>query len=87
MKSTPLSDNAMFGDPNKVINLRFHIYRDTQGGYRWRLKAPNNRTIADSGEAYRRKRDCKAAITLIQLQGEFAKVIDNTLSKTPKARA
>ena len=36
----------------------YTIYRDMRGEYRWRLKAPNGRTLADSGEGYKRKRDC-----------------------------
>jgi uncharacterized protein YegP (UPF0339 family) len=34
---------------------RFVIYQDKAGEWRWRLLAPNNRTIADSGEGYERK--------------------------------
>lgn len=36
----------------------YTIYRDMRGVYRWRLFAPNGRAIADSGEGYKRKRDC-----------------------------
>lgn len=27
-------------------------YRDSSGGWRWRIKARNGNTMADSGEAY-----------------------------------
>ncbi len=30
----------------------FQIYQDAAAEYRWRLVAPNGRTIADSGEGY-----------------------------------
>ena len=31
---------------------RFEIYQDAALQYRWRLKAPNGRIVADSGEGY-----------------------------------
>lgn len=45
--------------------MRFHVYKDTAGYWRWRLLAGNNRTIADSGEGYNNKQDCRHAIDLI----------------------
>jgi uncharacterized protein YegP (UPF0339 family) len=45
--------------------MRFHVYKDTAGYWRWRLLAGNNRTIADSGEGYNNKQDCLYAIGLI----------------------
>lgn len=35
--------------------MKFHIYRDARGEWRWRLKARNGRIVADSGEGYVRK--------------------------------
>ena len=32
--------------------MRFEIYPDKRGLWRWRLKARNGRTVADSGEGY-----------------------------------
>lgn len=31
---------------------KFVVYKDAAGQYRWRFKADNGRTIADSGEGY-----------------------------------
>ena len=31
---------------------RFEVYEDFARGFRWRLVAPNNKIIADSGEGY-----------------------------------
>jgi len=42
--------------------MKFHIYRDKAGEYRWRLVARNGRIRADSGEGYTRKYDCQRAI-------------------------
>jgi len=41
---------------------RFQVYEDASGQYRWRLKAANGRIIAESGEAYTRKRDSSRAV-------------------------
>jgi uncharacterized protein len=46
--------------------MRFVVYSDTRAEWRWRLKALNGRTIADSGEGYKSKRDCLEAIKLVQ---------------------
>jgi uncharacterized protein YegP (UPF0339 family) len=34
--------------------------------WRWRLRASNNKIIAESGEGYHNKADCIAAIRLVQ---------------------
>ena len=41
---------------------RFSIYKDQEGDWRWRLRAANGLTIADSGEGYTRERDAKRAV-------------------------
>lgn len=35
------------------------FYRDRDGDWRWRVRAANGCKIADSGEGYRRFKDCK----------------------------
>lgn len=45
--------------------MKFDIYTDSNGHYRWRLRAANNRIIADSGEAYYNRTDCIWAIGLV----------------------
>jgi uncharacterized protein len=42
--------------------MKFHIYKDSAGEWRWRLKAANGRTIADSGEGYSTKSNCRRAV-------------------------
>lgn len=39
----------------------FSVYR-ARDGWRWRFVAPNARTMADSGEAYTRRRDAERAL-------------------------
>jgi uncharacterized protein YegP (UPF0339 family) len=52
----------------------FQVYKDIQGEYRWRLRAGNNRIIADSGEGYRSKADCLHGIELVKRDGPDAPV-------------
>ena len=49
--------------------LRYDVYTDSGGYYRWRLYAGNNRKIADSGEGYYNRADCVAAINLVKGSG------------------
>lgn len=35
--------------------MKFHIYQDARGEWRWHLKARNGRIVADSGEGYVRQ--------------------------------
>jgi uncharacterized protein YegP (UPF0339 family) len=44
----------------------FQVY-EAKDGWRWRLRAMNHRIIAESGEAYRRERDCWRAIKNVKL--------------------
>lgn len=44
--------------------MKFEMYRDGSGQYRWRLRAANGEIIA-SGEAYRNRDDCIRAVTLV----------------------
>ena len=46
--------------------MKYEIYKDVQGYWRWRLKASNGRIIADSGEGYWNKQDCLAGIGLVK---------------------
>ena len=46
---------------------RFSVYKDREGNFRWRLRAANGLTIADSGEGYTRERDAKRAVRGVKL--------------------
>lgn len=41
--------------------LRFSVYLDRSGQYRWHVKAANGRILADSGEGYTRRSDAMKA--------------------------
>jgi len=46
--------------------MHFQIYRDSSAEYRWRLRAANNETMADSAEGYKRKSRAVAAVLKIK---------------------
>lgn len=43
-------------------------------GWRWRLTAPNGKIIADSGESYIRRYDCKMAAMGLAAQAQSARM-------------
>jgi uncharacterized protein YegP (UPF0339 family) len=45
--------------------MRFEMYRDAAGEYRWRLRHDNGNVIAESGEGYKRMVDCRHGIMII----------------------
>ncbi len=52
---------------------RFRIYK-SRDGWRWHLRAANGRIIADSGEAYTRKRDAEIAVDRVKAAVPIAEV-------------
>ena len=54
--------------------MKFVLYRDHKGEYRWRLVATNGNTVADSGEGYKNRKDCLATIESIQKSAAAAPV-------------
>ena len=44
--------------------MKFEMYKDGRGEWRWRLKAGNGKTIA-SGESYHNRQDCVDAVNLV----------------------
>jgi uncharacterized protein YegP (UPF0339 family) len=46
--------------------MYFKVYKDKANEWRWTLYADNNKKIADSGEGYKEKDDCKDGIDLVK---------------------
>ncbi|MFC1719283.1 YegP family protein [Candidatus Poribacteria bacterium] len=55
---------------------KFQVYKDRAGEYRWRLRANNNKIIADSGEGYVDKSECKRAVDRVKEQAPQAIVVE-----------
>lgn len=45
--------------------MKFQVYKDKAGEWRWRLRAKNGRIVADSGEGYKRKTTMLKTLTNI----------------------
>ena len=46
--------------------MKYEIYQDKRGEWRWRLKAANGKILAMSSEGYWNKRDCWDCIDKVQ---------------------
>jgi uncharacterized protein YegP (UPF0339 family) len=60
---------------NAASGLKFAVYVDTSGEYRWNLLAKNGKIIADSAEGYKKESDARAMIALIVGATKFARVL------------
>lgn len=54
--------------------MRFEVYPDPNGEWRWRLRATNGRIVADSAESYKRRASADRAIASIKRLAEMADV-------------
>lgn len=52
-------------DTEKGNVVTYWVYKDAQGYWRWYLEAANGKKIANSGEGYFNKADCRHAIDLV----------------------
>lgn len=50
--------------------MNIECYRDGRGDWRWRARAANNRTLADSSEGYEHRVDMLSALALLFGDGE-----------------
>lgn len=55
---------------------KFEVYKDKAGEFRWRFRAVNGKILADSGEGYKAKADCKHGIELLKKDGPAAEVVE-----------
>lgn len=59
--------------------VRFQIYRDRIGGYRWRIVAANNKIVSVSSESYDTKQGVKDSVNWIKYWADKAPVYDLTI--------
>ncbi len=67
-----VSESFQIGDGEKTVHFEF--YKDRPSEIRWRLKARNNKILADSGEGYSSKQGLKKALTVMLtslMNGDF----------------
>ena len=56
--------------------MRFQVYKDQAGEYRWRLLASNGQNMASSGEGYTRREDVHRAVIALQSSIPVATIVD-----------
>ena len=65
---------ASAADPK--AGATFEVYQDKVGEFRWRLRADNTQILATSGEGYKERRSCEAAIESVMKHAPNAPIID-----------
>jgi uncharacterized protein len=60
----------------QIYKMTFHIYKDRKKEFRWRLVASNGKTVADSGEGYKRRTMCKKSVMRFALAIVGAEVVE-----------
>jgi len=66
MPSSASGRYAPEADALDVGAAAFEIYEDRGEEYRWRLRARNGETVADSGEGYTRRAEARAAVDRVK---------------------
>ena len=60
------ADIAMTARRPEKQSVRYHVFKDGNGAWRWRLAAANGKIIASSGDAYKALESCLSAINLVK---------------------
>jgi uncharacterized protein YegP (UPF0339 family) len=70
--------HAAEGKEETTLAQEFKIKKNSSSQYWWRLQAANNRVIADSGETYNRKSDCRSMLEWIKANAATIPIVDET---------
>lgn len=54
--------------------MKFEIYADAKGSYRWRLVASNGQTVASSGESFASKANARRAAENVKTNAGKAEI-------------
>ena len=69
-----VTDSFKIGEDERVVFFEFYKDKNAPREIRWRLKAKNNKVLADSGEGYGTKQNLKKALSVMLTaikSGEF----------------
>jgi uncharacterized protein YegP (UPF0339 family) len=61
-----------------VTISKFELYKDPHGGFRWKLKSTEGRTIAVSAEAYKTMADLLQNIATVKREAGVSDIDDQT---------
>jgi uncharacterized protein YegP (UPF0339 family) len=65
--------------------MKYVLYKDAAGQWRWYLQSANYKKIASSGEGYNNKQDCVSAINLVK--GSADAPVEEQSSQASASRA
>ena len=65
--------------------LKFEIYTDEVGAYRWRLLASDGQVMATSKESYPGHEDVRRAIVALQASIPVARIVDGLVAERSTA--
>lgn len=57
-----------------MSNYKIQIYKDKKKEYRWRLKAPNGKIVADGAEGYKNRSNLKKHVSKIAFEMLWATI-------------
>jgi uncharacterized protein len=66
---------------DKKAAATFEVYQDKGGEHRWRLRAQNTQILATSGEGYKEKSACLAAIESVKKNAPDAPIQEQSAAK------
>jgi uncharacterized protein YegP (UPF0339 family) len=61
--------------------MRFELYREAKGDWRWRLRTRNGDVVADSAAGYRNREDCERGIAIVKACS-LSPIADMTIQMT-----
>jgi uncharacterized protein YegP (UPF0339 family) len=64
--------------------MKFELYKDRGGEFRWRLMAPKGDVLATPGQGYKEKADARRGIELVQKAGTDSKMTFETYEDAKK---
>ena len=56
--------------------MKFEIYADASGNYRWRLVSSNGQTVASSGESFSSKANARTAAENVKARAGSAEIVE-----------
>ena len=62
------------------VFVRFEIYADIEGGYRWNLVASDGQVMATSRDMYQRREDARRVVVALQASIPVARIVDDATS-------
>jgi uncharacterized protein YegP (UPF0339 family) len=69
---------ADFRRTRGVTISKFELYKDPHGGFRWKLKSPEGRTLAVSAEAHKTMADLQQNIATVKREAGVSDIDDQT---------